>query len=216
MFGFSPDQLKLYGLGVLAAILATLAGALASRVSTLTESLQSAKKESYANTTTTAETLNWARQLKVQLDAKASSYTRLLAVRDKNGNPIFDQKGNPIFETFTGTESESSQMTEQLDGLKHQVSALSETVYSKDVEITKLRKQTSGPGFKFFSAGLSWDFPWDGLADSSRGRAGIEAGPNFMLGPLVLRSKLGVVMPPFRDDFDFKNSEGRLALGIDL
>ncbi len=222
------DQIKQYAVYGLLASLVTVASAWAMRERTWTKTSETYSATVTKLSTQAADSEVAKRTVQAQLESsqrearEASSFRSRHARTGPDGKALLDGRGKPIYDFDEGTSSKSE--TEQLmkaaqlsvDSYQRQI----ETLHTENVSLTQRALQaeskTSKAGFKFFSGGLTWDFPWDGITDSGRARLGVYAGPNFLVGALVLRSSIGIVLPPFGQAFDIQTSSGRLGLGTDF
>ncbi len=213
----TKNKALLAGAAALFLALSTFVGQWAMRVKSESNSYSQVTKERdeaiQANTTLSHQ----ISELVIDSSTKARTYEhRIAALNAKTGEALQDGHGNAIFNVEIGTESATQQLQHQYEETTAAAQRLSMTVQVQEKEIARLRTESSGPGFRWFNGGLSWDFPWDGLADTGRAQLGLYAGPNFLVGPLTLRSNIGVVLPPFSTAFDIKDTKGRLAVGTDF
>jgi len=136
-----------------------------------------------------------------------------------DGKPCLDGKGHALYNLDEGESSSSEEFLKQLEATtqkyEFEETELKNLLQAKSIQISQLEQTISKPSFKHYNAGLTWDFPWDGITDTSRARMGLQAGPNFLLGPFVVKSHLGVLLPPFMA-WDWGNTQGRLGLGSDF
>lgn len=187
---------KWIAVGAIALALITALGALASRVVVQSSLLSSQELELAEVKKADKEKSTQIQQLSQSTKSAESKYKKLTAaVNPITGEPLFDKNGNPLFDSDEGSSNQVEQLFSQINELQIENESLQDSVQRKQSIIAELKEKSSGPGFKSTHIGASWDAPLGGYLDGSQGRLGLGAGPNFLLGSMMLSPGVAFVFP---------------------